>query len=98
MQAALPFLLQMEPNRRVNSFYVCNTESILPGITLRITKGSIQQHYCGMDPFYSPSGSLQTSTQPSAPAAASSSCKVNLTAVWPLPAARTFSHFAALIR
>ena len=30
---------------------------------------------------YSPSGSLQTSTQPSAPAAASSSCKVSLTAV-----------------
>ena len=36
---------------------------------------------------YLPSGSLQTSTQPSAPAAASSSCKVSLTAVWPLPAA-----------
>ena len=32
MQAALPFLLQMEPNRRVNSFYVCNTESILPAL------------------------------------------------------------------
>ena len=36
---------------------------------------------------YSLSGSLQTSTQPSAPAAVSSSCKVSLTAVWPLPAA-----------
>ena len=35
--------------------------------------------YCMMS--YSPSGSLQTSTQPSAPAAASSSCKVSLTAV-----------------
>ena len=35
--------------------------------------------YCMMP--YSPSGSLQTSTQPSAPAAASSSCKVSLTAV-----------------
>ena len=32
MQADLPFLLQMEPNRRVNSFYVCNTESILPAL------------------------------------------------------------------
>ena len=41
--------------------------------------------YCMMP--YSPSGSLQTSTQPSAPAAASSSCKVSLTAVCPLPAA-----------
>ena len=24
--------VQMEPNRRVNSFYVCNTESILPAL------------------------------------------------------------------
>ena len=78
MQAALPFLLQMEPNRRVNSFYVCNTESILPALLCESQKGPSN---CGMDPFYSPSGSLQTSTQPSAPAAASSSCKVSLTAV-----------------
>ena len=39
MQAALPFLLQMEPNRRVNSFYVCNTESILPALLCESQKG-----------------------------------------------------------
>ena len=39
MQAALPFLLQMEPNRRVNSFYVCNTESILPALLYESQKG-----------------------------------------------------------
>lgn len=85
MQAALPFfffffLLQMEPNRRVNSFYVCNTESILPAFLCESQKGPSNSN-TAVDPFYSPSGSLQTSTQPSAPAAASSSCKVSLTAV-----------------
>ena len=39
MQAALPFLLQMEPNRRVNSFYVCNTESILSALLCESQKG-----------------------------------------------------------
>ena len=31
--------VQMEPNRRVNSFYVCNTESILPALLCESQKG-----------------------------------------------------------
>ena len=98
MQAALPFFIADGAQSQGQQFLRLQYGINIAGITLRITKGSIQQQYCGMDPFYSPSGSLQISAQPSAPAAASSSCKVSLTAVWPLPAARTFSHFSALIR
>ena len=87
MQAALPFFIADGAQSQSQQFLRLQDGINIAGITLRITKGSIQQQYCGMGPFYSPSGSLQTSTQPSAPAAASSSCKVNLTAVWPLPAA-----------
>ena len=87
MQAALPFFIADGAQSQGQQFLRLQYGINIAGITLRITKGFIQQQYCGMDPFYSPSGSLQTSTQPSAPAAASSSCKVSLTAVWPLPAA-----------
>lgn len=98
MQTALPFFIADGAQSQGQQFLHLQDGINIVGITLRIAKGSIQQQYCGINPFYSPSGSLQTSTQPSAPAAASSSCKVSLTAVWPLPAARTFSHFSALIR
>lgn len=90
MQATLPFFIADGAQSQGQQFLRLQYGINIAGITLRIIKGSIQQQYCGMDPFYSPSGSLQTSTQPSAPAAASSSCKVSLTAVWPLPAALLF--------
>ena len=89
MQAALPLFIADGAQSQGQQFLRLQYGINIADITLRILKGSIQQQYCGMDPFYSPSGSLQTSTQPSAPAAASSSCKVSLTAVWPLPAAIT---------
>lgn len=75
MQAALPFFIADGTQSQGQQFLHLQYGINIAGITLRITKGFIQQQYCGMDPFYSPSGSLQTSTQPSAPAAASSSCK-----------------------
>ena len=81
MQAALPFFIADGAQLQGQQFLRLQYGINIAGITLRIIKGSIQQQYCGMDPFYSPSGSLQTSTQLSAPAAASSSCKVSLTAV-----------------
>ena len=87
MQAAMPFFIADGAQSQSQQFLRLQDGINIAGIPLRITKGSIQQQYCGMDPFYSPSGALQTSTQLSAPAAASSSCKVSLTAVWPLPAA-----------
>lgn len=81
MQAALPFFIADGARSQGQQFLRLQYGINVAGIPLRITKGSIQQQYCGMDPFYSPSDSLQTSTQLSAPAAASSSCKVSLTAV-----------------
>lgn len=80
MQAALPFFIADGAQSQGQQFLRLQYGISIAGITLRIIKGSIRQQYCGMDPFYSPSGSLQTSTQPSAPAAASRSCKVSLTA------------------
>ena len=81
MQAALPFFIADGARSQGQQFLRLQYGINVAGIPLRITKGSIQQQYCGMDPFYSPSGSLQISAQPSAPAAASNSCKVSLTAV-----------------
>lgn len=85
MQAALPFFIADGARSQGQQFLRLQYGINVAGIPLRITKGSIQQQYCGMDPFYSPSGSLQTSPPPppqsSAPAAASNSCKVSLTAV-----------------
>ena len=89
MQAALPFFIADGAQSQGQQFLRLQYGINIAGITLRIIKGFIQQQYCGMNPFYSLSGSLQTSTQPSAPAAASSSCKISLTAVWPLPTAIT---------
>jgi hypothetical protein len=71
MQAALPFFIADGAQSQGQQFLRLQYGINIVGITLRITKGSIQQQYCGMDPFYSPSNS----------------CKVSLTAVWPLPAA-----------
>ena len=61
MQAALPFFIADGAQSQGQPFLRLQYGINIAGITLRITKGSIQQHYCGMDPFYSPSGSLQTS-------------------------------------
>jgi hypothetical protein len=67
MQAALPFFFfffffiadgaQSQGQQFLRLQYGIN----IAGITLRITKGSIQQQYCGMDPFYSPSSSCKVS-------------------------------------
>ena len=61
MQAALPFFIADGARSQGQQFLRLQYGINIAGITLRITKGSIQQQYCGMDPFYSPSGSLQTS-------------------------------------
>ena len=51
MQAALPFFIADGAQSQGQQFLRLQDGINIAGITLRITKGSIQQHYCGMDPF-----------------------------------------------
>lgn len=53
MQAALPFFIADEAQSQGQQFLLLQYGINIAGITLRITKGSIQQQYCGMGPFYS---------------------------------------------